>query len=337
MTTFQPEFQPDLSSDLPSNFQPDPSLPLQETPEAPVDFPVPASASNATSSRETSKTKSILQTSVDSQKTLSIIRMVGYGLLLLSCIDLLYVLLPPELTNPVWEYQTMGDLAKLAPVPLLALMLVFYGETFSRKRIERPILRFLSWLTLVIAIVFFLLLPLTLFDSVRISRFNNEQITAQVDQQKLQIDATKKQLEKANPEQLQSLIPKPDEKGNLPDAPKNPEQAKQQILGNLQKAKDQADAQATQARSNLRLNLFKNTAKLIFQVLIAGSIFAYVWKCTQWARQTQSWKYITPAGTVATTSTSTSSDISSDSPVETVQHMIKKMQRPVRRSHRRNL
>jgi hypothetical protein len=337
MTTFQPEFQPDL----PSNFQPDPSLPLQETPEAPVDFPVPASASNATSSRETSKTKSILQTSVDSQKTLSIIRMVGYGLLLLSCIDLLYVLLPPELTNPVWEYQTMGDLAKLAPVPLLALMLVFYGETFSRKRIERPILRFLSWLTLVIAIVFFLLLPLTLFDSVRISRFNNEQITAQVDQQKLQIDATKKQLEKANPEQLQSLIPKPDEKGNLPDAPKNPEQAKQQILGNLQKAKDQADAQATQARSNLRLNLFKNTAKLIFQVLIAGSIFAYVWKCTQWARQTQSWKYITPAGTVTTTSTSTStstsSDISSDSPVETVQHMIKKMQRPVRRSHRRNL
>ena len=337
MTTFQPEFQPDLSSDLPSNFQPDPSLPLQETPEAPVDFPVPASASNATSSRETSKTKSILQTSVDSQKTLSIIRMVGYGLLLLSCIDLLYVLLPPELTKPVWEYHTMGDLAKLAPVPLLALMLVFYGETFSRKRIERPILRFLSWLTLVIAIVFFLLLPLTLFDSVRISRFNNEQITAQVDQQKLQIDATKKQLEKANPEQLQSLIPKPDEKGNLPDAPKNPEQAKQQILGNLQKAKDQADAQATQARSNLRLNLFKNTAKLIFQVLIAGSIFAYVWKCTQWARQTQSWKYITPAGTVATTSTSTSSDISSDSPVETVQHMIKKMQRPVRRSHRRNL
>ena len=335
MTTFQPEFQPDLSSDLPSNFQPDPSLPLQETPEAPVDFPVPASASNATSSRETSKTKSILQTSVDSQKTLSIIRMVGYGLLLLSCIDLLYVLLPPELTNPVWEYQTMGDLAKLAPVPLLALMLVFYGETFSRKRIERPILRFLSWLTLVIAIVFFLLLPLTLFDSVRISRFNNEQITAQVDQQKLQIDATKKQLEKANPEQLQSLIPKPDEKGNLPDAPKNPEQAKQQILGNLQKAKDQADAQATQARSNLRLNLFKNTAKLIFQVLIAGSIFAYVWKCTQWARQTQSWKYITPAGTVTTTSTS--SDVLHDSPVETVQHTIKKMQRPVRRSHRRNL
>jgi hypothetical protein len=105
----------------------------------------------------------------------------------------------------------------------------------------------------------------------------------------------------------------------------------------LQKAKDQADAQATQARSNLRLNLFKNTAKLIFQVLIAGSIFAYVWKCTQWARQTQSWKYITLAGTVTTTSTSASSDASPDSPVETVQHMIKKMQRPVRRSHRRNL
>ena len=50
---------------------------------------------------------------------LRLARVVGYGLLLLSFVDFLYVLIPADFMDPVWEYQFAGDLVKLVPVPLL--------------------------------------------------------------------------------------------------------------------------------------------------------------------------------------------------------------------------
>ncbi|XGV97094.1 MAG: HpsJ family protein [Leptolyngbya sp. BL-A-14] len=228
------------------------------------------------------------------QKTLMLSRRVGYALLLLCLIDLLYVLLPPELLNPVWEYQTIGDLVKLVPVPLLAMMLIFYGDTALRSKPERLALRILSCATLVIGIVFLLLVPLTVTDAVRIHSFNNNQISNQVSQQRLQLDATRKQLEKASPERLRSLVPTPDKNGNLPDIPNSPEQAKTQILNNLNRAKEQSEQQATQARANLRQNLVKNTIKLVAESLIAGCFFIYTWSMTTWTRRKESYQYETP-------------------------------------------
>lgn len=242
---------------------------------------------SSASSQDSQSLSSASLTNTPLQRNLSIFRSIGYGLLGLSFVDLLYVLLPPDFTNPVWEYQTIGDLVRLIPVPLLALILVFYGEAIARKRLEKRILWTLSWLTLVIAIIFFLLVPLTISDSIRIGRFNNEQISNQVNQQKLQLDATRQQLEKATPEQLQSLVPAPDQNGNLPDAPATPEQAKAQVLASLQQAQEQADTQATQARDNLRQNLFKNTIKLTLELLIGGFIYLYLWSATRWARRPQ--------------------------------------------------
>jgi len=225
------------------------------------------------------------------QKTMMLSRRIGYGLLVLCFIDLLYVLIPPELLNPVWEYQTIGDLVKLVPVPLLALMLIFYGDTALRSKPERLALKILSWITLFVGVVFLLLVPLTVSDAVRIHRFNNNQINTQVSQQRLQLDATRKQLEKASPEQLLNLIPAPDKEGKLPDIPNSPEQAKSQILTNLNRAKEQAEQQATKARANLRQNLVKNTVKLVAESLIAGCIFIYIWGMTAWTRRKDAYQY----------------------------------------------
>ncbi|MGI0488917.1 HpsJ family protein [Pantanalinema rosaneae CENA516] len=228
------------------------------------------------------------------QKTMLLSRRVGYALLMLCFIDLLYVLIPPEFMNPVWEYQTIGDLVKLVPVPLLALMLIFYGNAALRSKPERLALNLLSWLTLIAGIVFLLLVPLTVSDAMRIHRFNNNQISTQVSQQRLQLDTTRKQLEKASPQQLQNLVPVPDKDGNLPDIPNSPQQAKTQILNNLNRAKEQAEQQASQARTNLRQNLVKNTIKLVAQSLIAGCFFIYVWTMTAWTRRKESYQYEMP-------------------------------------------
>lgn len=227
--------------------------------------------------------------SVNPQRTLLMSRRIGYSLLALCFVDLAYVLIPPEFTNPVWEYQTVGDLIKLVPVPLLALMLIFYGETILRSNLERFALRILSWITLIIGIVLLLLIPLVVTDAARINRFNNNQISTQVSQQTVQLDETKQQLERATPAQLQSLVPVPDQSGNLPDLPKTPEQAKIQILNNIDRAAKQAQSQAEQARSNVRRNLFKNTIKLTLESFIAGFSFIYIWVKTDWARRASSY------------------------------------------------
>lgn len=231
--------------------------------------------------------------SMHQQKTMMLSRRSGFALLLLCFIDLLYVLIPPELLNPVWEYQTIGDLVKLVPVPLLALMLIFYGDTAFRSKPERLALKILSWITLVVGIVFLLLIPLTVTDAVRIHGFNNNQISNQVSQQRLQLEATRKQLEKASPGQLRNLVPTPDKNGNLPDIPNSPEQAKAQILNNLNRAKEQAEQQANQARTNLRQNLVKNTLKLVAESLIAGCFFIYIWGMTAWTRRKDAYQYET--------------------------------------------
>lgn len=218
------------------------------------------------------------------QRTLLMSRRIGYSLLALCLIDLIYVLFPPEFTNPVWEYQTVGDLIKLVPVPLLAMMLLFYGETALRSKLERLALYILSWATLVIGILLLLMIPLVVSDAARINRFNDTQITTQVTQQTVQLDATKKQLEQATQQQLASLVPQPDKSGNLPDVPKTPAQAKTQILINIDRAKTQAQTQADEARGNVRRNLVKNTVKLTAQSFVGGFTFIYIWIRTNWAR-----------------------------------------------------
>ncbi len=216
-------------------------------------------------------------------------RWVGYGLFILYWVDVAYVLYPPEFTNIVWEYQAMGDLVRLVPTLLLSLILIFYGETADRRKLERRVLQILSWFVLVMAVLYLFMVPLTAVNTARISKQNNEQISTQVNQQKLQLEATQEQLEQASSAQLETLVPVPDEAGALPDAPTTPEEAKEQILTRLGDARRAADDQATEARENLRENLVKNTFKIIVEASIGAFALVYIWALTRWARQLKSY------------------------------------------------
>lgn len=214
-----------------------------------------------------------------------IMRWVGYGLFILYWVDVAYILYPPEFTNIVWEYQTMGDMVRLVPTLLLSLVLIFYGETADRRKIERRVLQVLSWFILMIAVIYFLMVPLTAVNTARISKQNNEQISTQVNQQKLQLEATQEQLEQSSSAQLETLVPVPDEAGDLPDAPTTPEEAREQILKRLGDARRAADDQAAQARENLRDNLVKNTFKIIVEAAVGAFALVYIWALTKWARK----------------------------------------------------
>ena len=236
-----------------------------------------------------SSAEPIAGTDIGSFRIRRIMRWVGYGLFLLYWVDVAYILYPPEFTNIIWEYQIMGDLVRLVPTLLLSLILIFYGETADRRKIERRVLQLLSWFVLVIAVLYFFMVPLTAVNTARISKQNNEQISTQVNQQKLQLEATQEQLEQASAAQLESLVPVPDEAGDLPDAPTSPEEAKEQILTRIGDARRAADSQAAQARENLKDNLIKNTFKIIAEAAIGSFALVYIWALTKWARKLKSY------------------------------------------------
>jgi hypothetical protein len=296
----------ELSSNLPSTTDQISGRPdsLSQVPTA-SNSPIPASASEPSAS-ETSissptaqipSSVQLLPSGLNPIKTLRILRSIGYGLLLLSLIDLLYILFPPEFTKPIWEYQTVGDLVRLVPVPMLAFMLVFYGEAVGRKKIERPILKVLSWSTLIFGVLCVLLIPLTVVNTLRIGQYNNEQINTQITQQKQQLSNTKVQLEKASDDQLQQLIQLPTGNSNPAlNSPKTTIEAKSRVLNNIEVAQKKADEQALAARKNVQQNLMKNSVKIILEALVAGFLFLYSWYVTDWARRRYSDVYESAGG-----------------------------------------
>ncbi|QSJ20748.1 HpsJ family protein [Nostoc sp. UHCC 0702] len=209
-----------------------------------------------------------------------ILRILGYGLLLLALLDIIEMFIPPNFMNPAWEFQTFGGLIERVAVPLIGLVFVFYGERDLRRKWELLFVKILSWLTLVIAISFLLLIPLLVSNTIRINKQNSVQISNAVQQQILQAEQVQKQLNAATPEQINNLLKK---QGRSIEG-KKPEEIKNQILSEISQAKTQIETQSQNTRSSQKLNLIKSSVKWNLGALISGALFFSLWKATKWAR-----------------------------------------------------
>ncbi len=221
---------------------------------------------------------------------LGICRSIGYTLVFFATVDLLYALIPPKFTDPVWEFQTIGDWFERVPVLVLGLMLVFYGERHFRTRLEHHLLRLLSWLSLVLGLSFLLILPLCVNDAVQINRLNNQQINTQLNEQNDQLDKARSRILSASEAELETLLLAPEQAAKVPNAPRTTKVAKNVALDNLEKVADQTTEKANQARKNLKRNLLKNTARLIAGFFVSSGLLFYLWKKTDWARNLSSYK-----------------------------------------------
>lgn len=214
------------------------------------------------------------------QGSMSILRSLGYGLLLLALFDIVEMFVPPNFMNPAWEFQTFGALVERVPVPLIGLVLVFFGEMNSRSKWEFPILKLLSWLTLLFALLFFLLIPLGVGNTLRLNNESVAQISTLSKQQISQAEQVEKQLNQATPQQIDNFIKS---QGRSLDG-KNPEELKTQALSKVSQAKKQIKTQAEATQSSRGLNLIKSSVKWNLGALVAGGLFISIWKGTGWAR-----------------------------------------------------
>jgi len=212
---------------------------------------------------------------------------LGYGLLLLAFFDLVELLYPPRFMNPAWEFQLMGQLVERVPVPLIGFALVFFGRQKAWARWESVLLKVLSWLTLLFAAIFFLFVPLGIFNTVRLDNASAKQIKTQLEQGQKQIETLKDLgTQVKTPEQMEQLLSQLDNQGRAPEIRnlEQFEQVKQQLSGSINKAEADIASQAKAARSNQRQTLLKSSVKWNLGALVSGALFVLLWQGTGWAR-----------------------------------------------------
>lgn len=220
-------------------------------------------------------------------ESISLWHWIGYGLLVLALIDVIALLFPPQIMNPAWEFQTIGGLVERVAVPLIGFLLVFYGEQIGRENWEFPLVKLLSWLTLLIGVLFFLLIPLGVVNTIRLDKQAQSQISSQVKQNITQIQEVKKQLATTQTaEEMETLLRRLDNQGRAPDI-QTPEQlqiVKNELSTFISNAENQLSDQANTVQSNQRLTLLKNSIKWNLGALISGALFIIIWRSTRWAR-----------------------------------------------------
>lgn len=209
--------------------------------------------------------------------------LIGYGLLIFVLFDLIDVLLPPRFMDPAWEFQTIGAVVERVPLPLIGFVLVFYGETDSRVKWEPFVLKILSWAALLIGIIFLLIIPLCVSNTVRINNLNNDRITTQASQQMTQIQQVEEQVGKATPNDLESLLNRAKAQGSVPDI-QNPQELKSRLLAEVNKAEKNLKKKTEVTRKNRRLELLKSTFKWSLGSLLSGCLFICIWQSSRWAR-----------------------------------------------------
>lgn len=197
----------------------------------------------------------------------------------MSLFDLIYNLVPVRLSDPLWQFQTMGNLVEKVPVPLIALFLVFYGSQDRMVKWEHLVIKIIYWGLLVAGIGYILLVPLGVVSTVQLYRGDDNQVRQQIAQGTNQIDLIKKQLAGINTEaqmrdvlnRIQGLPPDVREFQGL-------EESKRRLTDFISKSTADSIKQINQDYFGRRFQLLKQSVTWILTSVLSGVLFIWIWK-----------------------------------------------------------
>ncbi|MCM1981263.1 HpsJ-like protein, cyanoexosortase A-associated [Lyngbya confervoides] len=229
----------------------------------------------------------IRQFSLGQFRSMGLLHTIGYGILLLVLMDVFVLLIPPRLMNPTWEFQTFGQCVERLPVLFLGLVLIFIGENNPRAPLERMVVRSLSWATLFLSIIFFLLVPPGIFNTIRIDQANEQTANLELSQRLSQIQQVQNQVEQADSAtELQRLsrILRNSPEPPTTASPEDLSNTRQELLAVLQNQEQLLIADSDRDLRNQHRTLVKQSFKWNVGAVIAGTLLALTWVNTRWAR-----------------------------------------------------
>lgn len=201
-----------------------------------------------------------------------ILRLVGYGLLLLTLVDMLVILLPLQLLDPAWELETMGRLVERSPVPLIGLALVASGGSRFRQSLDRFCFKAVPAVAIGIGLIYCLMIPLGISDSLRLSK-QHQTASATLSRQGTDIQNLERRLSEAPASEVAEWAQKFQPK--LAEGQAQAEAIKAGVLARLKSNQANLQAQLNQA-SQQPAQLQKKTIKWLVGALIAGMSFLYI-------------------------------------------------------------
>ena len=206
----------------------------------------------------------------------NILPLMGYGLLLMAVINIGMSIAPLQLTNPLWKFQTGGEIIETTPFILLGMVLIYYGG--DRSSVENAILKTLSWLSLVLAILLLSIIPLNISNSWHYQQQNiipSDRIISQkntIEQFKQQLEAAKSKTEIGTV--LQQQVAAIDLSDLL-----NTQQLKDNILSELSSDRDTLVNSRT-FQKNKHSTLFEKCLRWNLGALVAATLFFKFWQAT---------------------------------------------------------
>lgn len=224
-------------------------------------------------------------------RSITLVRWLGYSLLLLALLDLGAILTPLKLMNPQWEFYSIGAIVERIPVPLIGFIMVYWGEQDYRRLRERLILKGLTWLSLILALILLAFIPLCVVNSFRIYNTQIQEINAFQGQNLALIQQLENKLSAAaSVDEFQSLLNR-SLKTRTPmalDARQSLPEIKAQIPTLLDPARSTIKRQVQAAQEKAmseRPGLLKRAVKWSLGALIGAVMFGRVWQSTRWARK----------------------------------------------------
>lgn len=221
------------------------------------------------------------------RRSISLLRWIGYGLLVLALLNIIEIFVPFRLLNPTGGIQTLSALVERVFIPLLGLALVFYGQADYREDWEIPLIKGLSWLCLLVGILFALLIPMGINNTVQLYASTDAQVAAQSKQQISQIEDFKTKLQKAEGKDLESMLTRLNRTGK--DVTLNDPQVlskfKGKFLSEMDKGIQTLKNGNEAVKVNQQVSLLASSAKTNLGALVCGILFVGVWRLTRWARR----------------------------------------------------
>ncbi|MBW4444597.1 MAG: HpsJ family protein [Plectolyngbya sp. WJT66-NPBG17] len=212
-------------------------------------------------------------------------RMVGYGLLIFAIVDWLSILFPVRWLDAAWTFNSVGAIIERVAVPLLALALIFVGDTNLRQRWEKVAVRLLSWGSLAASIVFLLMVPLILVMTLRLNVQNNAQLNNQVSTQINQIQQLEQRVGSASSQDLATLLQNINRQGNAAPNVNSPTALKSQLLTEVEQLRNNVKSQADTVRSTQSTALYKSAAKWSIGAFVSSILFFGLWRYSGWSRR----------------------------------------------------
>jgi hypothetical protein len=232
------------------------------------------------------KVEKIGNFSLNMLRSLGLWRLVGYAFLILFALDLAEIFIPPQFLNPEWEFKTLGNVVERVAIPFIALILIFHGGNYLRKGWEFIVLTGLSWLSLLVGILFLLSVPLGIINTVRIDTLTNTKITKGTTQRLEVLQQVESRLKDVQNKQDMEVLIRQLNSGNAPVIENDQQltQVKTNLTEFIKNSRNQLNKQAEMARKQSKRSLLERSVKWNLGALISGVLFIMTWQMTKWAR-----------------------------------------------------